>query len=199
MALVEPEGGYNSFSGLLGEFCRESSFSCLKMASSSTTALDEGILKLVFLQEAATGRKAVVPLVEGVDWEGFLCRVRSRLGLPEGHTVQVRCLSHRLPWPLAARTALDERAHTRDAAEHSAAEQSALCSPYARAYPHLRPPPRHSCTTQGTRRSTRSTHCSRSTSRPRCGYHSSPPPPRRCPPHPPPQRPPRRAEPRARA
>ena len=108
------------------------------MASSSTTALDEGILKLVFLQEAATGRKAVVPLVEGVDWDGFLRRVRTRLGLPEGHAVQVRCLLHRLPWPLIARTALDERAHTRDAAEHSAAEQSALCSPYARAYP---PPP----------------------------------------------------------
>mmetsp|Transcript_1218 Transcript_1218/g.3750 ORF Transcript_1218/g.3750 Transcript_1218/m.3750 type:complete len:189 (-) Transcript_1218:327-893(-) len=64
------------------------------MASSSTTALDEGILKLVFLQEAATGRKAVVPLVEGVDWDGFLRRVRTRLGLPEGHAVQLHDPGH---------------------------------------------------------------------------------------------------------
>jgi hypothetical protein len=51
---------------------------------------DDGILKLVFLQEANTGRKAVVPLVEGVHWEGFLTRVRARLGLPVGHTVHLR-------------------------------------------------------------------------------------------------------------
>ena len=50
---------------------------------------EDGIIKLVFLQEANTGRKAVVPLVEGVDWEAFLARVRSRLGLPVGHTVQL--------------------------------------------------------------------------------------------------------------
>jgi len=51
---------------------------------------EEGILKLVFLQEAGTGRKAVVPLVEGVQWDGFLSRVRARLGLPPGHLVQLR-------------------------------------------------------------------------------------------------------------
>lgn len=50
---------------------------------------EDGILKLVFLQEANTGRKAVVPLVEGVHWEGFLTRVRARLGLPVGHKIQL--------------------------------------------------------------------------------------------------------------
>jgi hypothetical protein len=50
---------------------------------------EDGILKLVFLVEANTGRKAVVPLVEGVHWEGFLARVRARLGLPVGHAVHL--------------------------------------------------------------------------------------------------------------
>lgn len=46
----------------------------------------EAIIKLVFLRVAAgsTSRKAVVPLVEGSDFEQFLVRVRKRLGLPDG-------------------------------------------------------------------------------------------------------------------
>jgi len=55
---------------------------------------EDGIIKLVFLQEANTGRKCVVPLVEGVEWDAFLARVRVRLGLPVGHTVQLRDDAH---------------------------------------------------------------------------------------------------------
>lgn len=60
------------------------------MALASAGLEEDGIIKLVFLQEEGTGRKAVVPLVEGVDWGGFLVRVRSRLGLPAGHVVRLR-------------------------------------------------------------------------------------------------------------
>jgi hypothetical protein len=42
------------------------------------------VIKLVFLRVPSAGsRKAVVPLVEGSDFEQFLCRVRSRLGQPD--------------------------------------------------------------------------------------------------------------------
>ena len=50
---------------------------------------DGTILKLVFLrdasrQQATPTRKAVVPLMEGVDFDLFVVRVRRRLGLPDG-------------------------------------------------------------------------------------------------------------------
>uniref|UniRef100_A0A7S0LRU7 Uncharacterized protein n=1 Tax=Coccolithus braarudii TaxID=221442 RepID=A0A7S0LRU7_9EUKA len=54
---------------------------------------DCAIAKLVFLRElsgGALGRKAVVPLVEGADFEQFLARVRGRLALPESHAIVLR-------------------------------------------------------------------------------------------------------------
>jgi len=47
--------------------------------------MSEGIVKLVFLRvDGDSGpRKAVVPLVEGSDFEQFLARVRRRLGVPD--------------------------------------------------------------------------------------------------------------------
>mmetsp|Transcript_20204 Transcript_20204/g.39253 ORF Transcript_20204/g.39253 Transcript_20204/m.39253 type:complete len:187 (-) Transcript_20204:659-1219(-) len=51
------------------------------------------IAKLVFLREKSggrMGRKAVVPLLEGADFEQFLARVRSRLGLQESQLICLR-------------------------------------------------------------------------------------------------------------
>ena len=50
---------------------------------------DGTILKLVFLRDASRERatptrKAVVPLLDGVDFDLFVVRVRRRLGLPDG-------------------------------------------------------------------------------------------------------------------
>ena len=56
-------------------------------------AADDPVAKLVFLREVVggkPGRKAVVPLLEGVDFEAFLARVRSRLLLPANHAVSLR-------------------------------------------------------------------------------------------------------------
>lgn len=62
-------------------------------------ASDESIIKLVFLREAvgsrasatpSTTRKAVVPLVEGADFEQFLSRVRRRFQLAEGGSVRLQ-------------------------------------------------------------------------------------------------------------
>ena len=55
------------------------------------------IRKLVFIRvdggsnssSSAAPRKAVVPLVEGSDFDQFLGRVRRRLGLPEGTSIEL--------------------------------------------------------------------------------------------------------------
>ena len=56
--------------------------------------MEASIIKLVFLREGAgtpqAGRKAVVPLVEGCDFDQFIVRVRARLGLPAGHALVLR-------------------------------------------------------------------------------------------------------------
>ena len=54
---------------------------------------DEPIVKLVFLRQQAAqagSRKAVVPLVEGADFDQFLLRVRRRLNIPSDATATLR-------------------------------------------------------------------------------------------------------------
>ena len=53
-----------------------------KGIESATSHMSDKIVKLVFLRSGES-RKAVVPLVEGCDFEQFLQRVRRRLGVPE--------------------------------------------------------------------------------------------------------------------
>jgi hypothetical protein len=50
------------------------------------SGMSDRIVKLVFIRAAGPEgpqRKAVVPLVEGCDFEQFLGRVRRRIGLPD--------------------------------------------------------------------------------------------------------------------
>jgi len=61
---------------------------------------NESIIKLVFLREmladGQAGRKAVVPLVEGADFDHFLSRVRGRLALPADHPVSLLDEDHQV-------------------------------------------------------------------------------------------------------
>ena len=54
------------------------------------SSADSRIVKLVFIRVcdgSGSSRKAVVPLVEGCDYDMFVARVRRRLGVPDAGTV----------------------------------------------------------------------------------------------------------------